>query len=217
MRFLFFLGLSFMSIGLFGQQDSLVQIDSFIAIDSLSYEAEILAFQTQLNEDYSSEETSPLTAEQLEKFEAHAFFPIDSNYRIVARFEKASIDTSIQMPTSSDRLAEYRIFGTAYFELDSNDYSLVLYQSVRLMRMEEYKDYLFLPFNDHTNGEDSYGGGRYIDMKIPSSNDSIIIDFNKAYHPYCAYTDGYSCPVPPPENNLGLRIEAGIRLTDDAH
>ena len=150
MRTVFFILFSIIANSLFCQSD----IDSLIVADSLSHTAEIIAFQDKLNEDYSSEETSPLTTQQLEKFEGHQFFPIDSNYRIVARFEKATIDTSVQLPTSSERMAEYRIYGTAFFELDSSEYSLVLYQSVRLLAMEEYKDYLFLPFNDHTNGED---------------------------------------------------------------
>jgi len=193
------------------------QADTLINADTLTHYENVLAFQNQLNEDYSSEETSPLQGEQLDSFAGHEFFPIDSTYRIVAKFDAAQIDTSILMPTSSERMAEYRVYGTASFQIDSIDYNLTLYQSLRLLAMEEYKDYLFLPYNDHTNGEDSYGGGRYIDLKIPSSPDTIIIDFNKSYHPYCAYTDGYSCPVPPPENRLERRIEAGIRLVDSHH
>jgi len=211
MRVIFFMISTLLISGLSAQQDSL-QI-----LDSLSHEAEVVAFQDQLSADYASEETSPLTAEQLEEFSGHDFFPIDSNYRVTARFEKAEVDSSIHMPTSSERVAEYIIYGTAYFDLDSADYSLILYQSVRLMKMEEYKDFLFLPFNDDTNGEDSYGGGRYIDLKIPATDSTIVIDFNKAYHPYCAYTDGYSCPVPPPENRLPRRIEAGITMEVEDH
>ena len=77
-------------------------------------------------------------------------------------------------------------------------------------------DHLFLPFTDNTNGVETYGGGRYIDLKIPAGN-TINIDFNKAYNPYCAYSDKYSCPIPPPENHLDIEIKAGIKLTDHHH
>ena len=74
----------------------------------------------------------------------------------------------------------------------------------------EYEDYLFLPFTDKTNGDSSYGGGRYLDLKLPEG-DSIIIDFNQAYNPYCAYNDKYSCPVPPKSNNLDIEVLAGVK------
>ena len=75
---------------------------------------------------------------------------------------------------------------------------------------DEYKDYLFLPFTDLTNGDTTYGGGRYIDMRIPEKN-TIILDFNQSYNPYCAYGGNYSCPIPPAENNLDIAITAGVK------
>ena len=80
-----------------------------------------------------------------------------------------------------------------------------------LIKSTEYKDYLFIPFTDATNGAETYEGGRYIDLTIPAT-DKITLDFNKAYHPYCAYTDGYNCPIPPQENHVPVRIEAGVRF-----
>ena len=73
----------------------------------------------------------------------------------------------------------------------------------------EYSNHLFIPFNDITNGVETYDAGRYIDLEIPKG-DTIIIDFNKAYNPYCAYNDGYSCPIPPEENNLEVEVKAGV-------
>ena len=69
-------------------------------------------------------------------------------------------------------------------------------------------DQLFLPFIDKTSGNETYGAGRYIDLDFPI-NKEIIVDFNKAYSPYCAYTDAYSCPFPPRSNQLDVAIEAG--------
>ena len=77
------------------------------------------------------------------------------------------------------------------------------------MKREGLEDYLFLPFIDDTNGEESYGGGRYIDLRIPEG-DTIVIDFNKSYNPYCAYNDKYSCPIVPRINYLALEVRAGV-------
>jgi hypothetical protein len=88
-----------------------------------------------------------------------------------------------------------------------------VYQNLGLLKNPEYEDYLFLPFNDYTNGNETYGGGRYLDVRIPKGN-TMVLDFNKAYNPYCAYTYGYSCPVPPRGNSLETEINAGIKFEE---
>jgi uncharacterized protein len=73
-----------------------------------------------------------------------------------------------------------------------------------------YKNNLFLPFKDHTNGEESYGGGRYINLYTTDIQDGKIeIDLNTCYNPWCAYSDGYNCPIPPKENHLEMEVRAG--------
>jgi uncharacterized protein (DUF1684 family) len=85
-----------------------------------------------------------------------------------------------------------------------------IYQSKETQAIPGYRDYLFIPFKDMTNGESTYGGGRYIDMRMGDIRDgSVIIDFNKCYNPWCMYSDGYNCPIPPLENHLEVPIEAG--------
>ena len=108
------------------------------------------------------------------------------------------------------------IIHVAKFKLDEKDYAVNVYQSHRLRDMDEYKEHLFFPFNDLTNGDTSYGGGRYIDLTIPKGN-TIVLDFNKSYNPYCAYTSGYSCPIPPIENYIDSEIKAGIMMTGHDH
>jgi uncharacterized protein (DUF1684 family) len=105
------------------------------------------------------------------------------------------------MKTTPERLSTYDKYGVVVFEIDAKEYKLTIYQSHRLRETEKCKDYLFLPFTDLTNGDDTYGGERYIDLSI-ISGDSMIIDFNKAYCPSCAYSPKYSCPIPPKENDL---------------
>jgi len=73
--------------------------------------------------------------------------------------------------------------------------------------------YLFLPFNDYTNYETTYGGGRYIDIQVGDIADNkVLLDFNKSYNPYCAYADGFSCPIPPSENYVHTHVLAGERV-----
>ena len=96
------------------------------------------------------------------------------------------------------------------FDLKEKPFKLNIYQNQDLIKKEGFEDYLFLPFLDNTNGEESYGGGRYIDMRIPDG-DTIIVDFNSAYNPYCAYNEKYSCPIVPRENYLDTEVRAGVK------
>ena len=100
--------------------------------------------------------------------------------------------------------------GILSFTINGQLLKLNVYQSEPEIDSDADSDYLFLPFLDATNGETSYGGGRYIDLTIPTT-DELIIDFNKAYNPYCAYNEKYSCPIVPRENYLALEIRAGVK------
>ena len=95
-------------------------------------------------------------------------------------------------------------------ESDKGEYKV----SIELSKKEQYKDYLFLPFSDLTCGSESYIGGKYIDLKIPKG-DTIVIDFNTSYNPYCAYSPKYSCPKVPLENDLKIEIRAGVKKFHD--
>lgn len=185
--------------------------------DKKLFPAEILeieTFQKELNKEYKTEEETPLRDENFKKFKAHPFFPIDLTYRVKAKLVKTENAEPFEIPTSSGKTKKYREFGKVYFTLNGVEQVLTVYQSLALLDDPEYQDYLFLPFKDETNGKDTYGGGRYLDLRIPQ-NDELIIDFNKAYHPLCAYnaTD-YSCPIVPQNNWLQLPIEAGVKYQD---
>jgi len=114
------------------------------------------------------------------------------------------------MNTTTGREPLYVKYGEAHFVFQEKEIVLNIYQNQGLLTQPEYQDYLFLPFTDVTNGASSYAGGRYIDLKIPES-ETILIDFNTAYNPYCAYNGRYSCPIPPEENHLDLKIIAGVK------
>lgn len=173
---------------------------------------EILAFQTHLTEEFKNPDTSPLR-DKAKSFKKHDFFPINMNFRVEATFEPTPDAETFTMPTTGPRKPTYKKFGILKFQLQGKPYTLALYQNQAFLNNPMYKDYLFLPFNDLTNGVETYGGGRYIDFRIPTSN-KVILDFNKSYNPYCAYSDGWSCPIPPVENNLELEVRAGIKYKE---
>ncbi|MDH5382616.1 MAG: DUF1684 domain-containing protein [Cyclobacteriaceae bacterium] len=173
---------------------------------------EIKTFQKELNEEFADKDRSPLPKNERKKFKSHNFYPVNESFIVEAQMVKVENRTSFQMKTSTDRLSNYFKYADLYFEINGVKYSLSLYQSERLMQTEQYKNYLFLPFTDLTNGEETYGGGRYIDLFIPEEGaDTIVIDFNKAYSPSCAYSHDYSCPIPPAENHLDLKVKAGVK------
>ena len=114
------------------------------------------------------------------------------------------------MKTTTDRLPEYIKYGIVTFDLFNKSYSLNIYRNLDIINNEGYQDYLFLPFLDDTNGFESYGGGRYIDLDIPKG-DNLVIDFNSAYNPYCVYDEKYSCPIVPRDNYLSIKINVGVK------
>jgi hypothetical protein len=167
-------------------------------------------FQKEINAEYKDASTSPLKDKDRKNFKGLEFFKFDTTYVVRARFERTPEETPFQMKTTTDRLPVYVKYGIVTFNLKGNTYRLNVYQNQDLMKKEGFEDYLFLPFLDDTNGEESYGGGRYIDLRIPEG-DEVVIDFNKAYNPYCAYNEKYSCPIVPRENYLDLKVEAGVK------
>ena len=139
------------------------------------------------------------------------FFAPDEHYRVLARFERKEQSAWMQMKTSASTVKIYRVYGVIHFTIHDTVLHLNLYQSQALMESEKYRNLLFLPFTDLTTGKESYDGGRYIDLDMSSiQNNEVVIDFNKAYNPYCAYVSGrYSCPIPPAENRLAVAVKAG--------
>lgn len=139
------------------------------------------------------------------------FYPVNKKYRVVAKFEPTQDAQWFQMPTSGRMKQVYRIYGVLSFTINDTLVKMNIYQSQGLMGSNDYKNYLFLPFTDATTGIETYETGRYIDLQTTDiKNNQVIIDFNKAYNPYCAYvSDVYNCPIPPKENHLAVAIKAG--------
>jgi uncharacterized protein (DUF1684 family) len=151
---------------------------------------------------------SPLEPDDIKDFNGLNYYSYDSKYRVTAILEKIEDYKIIRMKTTTDRRPEYKTWARARFTLDGVKCQLMIYQPIDLMQEKGFENYLFLPFTDETSGRDTYGGGRFLELTFPEGN-TMIIDFNSAFNPYCAYNHKYSCPVPPEENDLSVRIEAG--------
>lgn len=138
------------------------------------------------------------------------FFVPDETYKVLASFEKITDAQGFSMPTSTKSMQQYFKYGSITFTVNNHLCHLYVYQSKNLMATKEYANYLFIPFTDASNGVETYEGGKYIDLTMQDiKNNTITIDFNKAYNPYCCYVAGYSCPIPPKENALEIPILAG--------
>ena len=171
-------------------------------------------FQNNLNKEYADIKESPLTEEDFTVFKTLDFYPINKQFIVEANFVRTKKEKVFEMKTSTTRLPKYKKYGELFFAIDGKNFKLNVYQNIDLSKKEGYKDYLFLPFSDLTCGKESYIGGRYIDMRFPKS-ETVIIDFNKAYNPYCAYNHKYSCPIVPLENDLKIEILAGVKKFHD--
>lgn len=167
-------------------------------------------FQREINANYKDASKSPLKNKDRRNFEGLDFFKFDSTYIVKANFKRTPNEKTFRMKTTTDRRPIYVKYGELTFSLKGEQFKLSIYQDQELIKEEDFEDYLFLPFLDETNGLESYGGGRYLDAKIPKGN-TMVIDFNKAYNPYCAYNDKYSCPIVPRKNYLKTRVEAGVK------
>ncbi|MBL7702203.1 MAG: DUF1684 domain-containing protein [Ferruginibacter sp.] len=138
------------------------------------------------------------------------FFPINKDYNVTAYFERIVDTVGFTMNTSAGTVKYFYKYGRLDFMINEKEFLLYVYQGKDLMQTEQYKDYLFVPFTDATTGNESYGSGRYLEFyKRDIEDGKLQLDFNKAYNPYCAYSTGFKCPIPPRENRLSIAIKAG--------
>ena len=170
------------------------------------YNNDLTPFQREINDFFKDASVSPLKKRDLKNFRGLDFFTYDSTYLVTAKLTKTPKEKPFMMLTTTDMVVEYIKYGIVSFELLNNLYSLDIYKN---LEDPNERDNLFLPFLDDTNGNESYGGGRYINLDIPQG-DNLIIDFNSAFNPYCVYDEKYSCPIVPRENYLPLEIKAGV-------
>jgi uncharacterized protein (DUF1684 family) len=145
-------------------------------------------------------------ADSVEIYKGLNYFPIDANFKVVADLTPAEEKKVVVLPTSDGRQEHYLPYAYATFELDGAPCKLLI---LEVMEEGIQRGSLFLAFGDETSANETYGAGRYLDIKKTPGSSSITLDFNKAYNPYCAYTDKFSCPLPPKENLLSVAVKVG--------
>jgi uncharacterized protein (DUF1684 family) len=168
-------------------------------------------WQKEQNAMFKDASKSPLKDRDRLNFKGLDFFQFDSTFVVKATLKRTPNSKWFKMKRTLNETTDERIYGVLNFQLKGKAYTLNVYQGKELMTKEGFEDYLFLPFLDDTNGDTTYGGGRYIDLRIPEGN-TIEIDFNKAYNPYCAYNEKFSCPIVPRENYLDVAVKAGVKV-----
>jgi len=142
-------------------------------------------------------------------FTSLKYFPADLKYRIQANLNPVSKREIITLTTNSGESQFYLTYAWAEFDLDNLHHRLLI---LEMKDSDSPQESLFLAFSDQTNANETYGAGRYLDVKKIPGASTITLDFNKAYNPYCAYSENFSCPFPPRENILTARIMAGEKV-----
>jgi len=170
-------------------------------------------YQQQLNSSFKDATTSPLLSKDLKNFKGLDFFAVDSSFIVKATFTPIQNAPIFEMPTTTERAPLYKEFGVVSFTLQNKPFQLTLYQSQDDLKDDKYKDYLFLPFTDNTSGYESYGAGRYMDIMLGdiTENNTVVLNFNNTYNPYCAYNEKYSCPLTPRKNHLDIEVKVGVK------
>ncbi len=171
-----------------------------------SYSHKLNEFRNEYKQSFLLDERSPLTKEDLKFLD---FFSADEHWNLTCTCDLKNESQPFDMATYSGMKKPYKVYAVASCKRLNDTIQLYLYQSVQKMNPLA-NSYLFLPFKDLTNSATTYGGGRYINLKTDNiQNGFINIDFNKAYNPWCAYSEGYNCPIPPVENHLKTEVLAG--------
>ncbi|HWQ12947.1 MAG TPA: DUF1684 domain-containing protein [Roseiflexaceae bacterium] len=169
--------------------------------------SELDAFRAAKDRFFKAHPRSPLTEAQRQTFTGLRYFPENAPLRLALPVERFESPSTIVLPTSAGDTRTYRRLGRVRFTIDGQDAALTLFA--------DEAGALFLPFADTLAGGETYGAGRYLDPE-PLGDGRVLVDFNLAYNPSCAYNDGWSCPITPAENRLKVAIRAGEQIFPDA-
>ncbi|AWM34744.1 DUF1684 domain-containing protein [Hymenobacter nivis] len=173
------------------------------------YFAQVQVARKAKNSAFRGGNESPLTAAQRPQFDSLKYFAPDKKYVVTAQYAPLARLAPVAMQMTDRRTEPYTPWGRATFDLNGQRQQLTLFRKTT-------DSTLFVPFADASNGRETYGGGRYLDAAVPAEGaTTIVLDFNRAYNPYCAYNNGYSCPVPPAENRLTAPVLAGEKTFHD--
>jgi hypothetical protein len=173
------------------------------------YVDSVMRHRAEVEKEFADTAATPLDSLYFQEHYAPPnYYPVKPEYRVKAHFTVDTTGEIFEMATNTSRKPRYRVYGYFDFKIHDTSLRLTAYRNVDFLDDPEYGQNLFVPFKDSSNGKTTYEAGRYIDVLIPHS-DTVFLDFNKAYNPYCAYSERWSCPLVPFENWLEITIPAG--------
>jgi hypothetical protein len=176
---------------------------------------EIEEQRLEKDEAFKHDADSPIPDDKKDDFSGLSYYPIDLKFRFELPLIKNSEPDTFKILTSAGVERDATKYGYFEFQIEDEPYTLQVYQLLDIQN--KYPDYLFLPFLDATSGDETYGGGRYLDF-IENDSGVYTLDFNLAYNPSCAYgKSGYRCPIPPAENRLEVAVKAGEKYSEGGH
>jgi hypothetical protein len=177
--------------------------------DFLKLEAKrVLEWRKERDEFFRNHQRSPLPLREKRNFKGLSYYPFNPQYVFLGQIERYILHINnpkyyATFLTNKGINKRYIRYGKFHFNLDGKEYTIEVYKSI-------LSDMLFIPFKDRTNGKETYDGGRYIDAEILPEY-QMVLDFNMAYYPSCAFNDRFICALPPKENMLNIEIRAGER------
>ncbi len=150
---------------------------------------------------FRESKTSPI--QNRAAFTGLRYYDPDPAYRVTATLERLTTGKPYRISMTGGETEIYQPFGRATFTLNGQECRLLVFRS-------QEDGQLFVPFRDLTNGTETYGAGRYLDVpEAGLSGDALPLDFNRVYNPFCAYNPTFTCPIPPAENRLKVAVKAG--------
>jgi hypothetical protein len=186
------------------------------AVGGSDPQAAALRFRAGREQLFRTHAESPIPAERRDGWPGLAWFAYDPSWRVTATFERVAPGAGFEIELAADGLLRCARVGRVRFALRGEPAALAVYW------LEGYGGGLWLPFSDASSGRETYGGGRYLYDTIKGADlgggdDWLVLDFNFAYNPSCAYDERWSCPLSPPENRLPFAVTAGERVGSDPH
>ena len=169
-----------------------------------AYEIEIKEYWEEKHDFFRNSQASPFVQKGVPYKEVE-FFPVNTKFKLSATLDRYTKREFVTLGNSDGTTTKYLKFAKAQFRIDGAAHKILILKALG------FGNQYLTAFGDETSGDSTYGGGRYLDLEIGKS-DRVEIDFNKAYNPYCAYFEDFTCPLPPVENLLAVAIEAGEKL-----
>ena len=179
----------------------------FFYPDTKYYESFIHKEREAKNTFMQNSEISPLKGKYSQELQ---YYPVDISYRILSKIHFLKTKSFIEVMSSDNNTIFFEKIAFVKFYLKGKEHR------VMLLKNTDSQEY-FIPFLDSTNGKETYSGGRYLPVEMKKNTQDVLLDFNKAYNPYCHYDSTYTCPIPPPENYLRANIQSGEKLYKQTH